>query len=127
VTNATTLPVGTNTWWVQTWNSAGYGPWSSGLTFTISTSGSQTAGMVVTVRKQGAGSGTILVGDQVCGPECLELTLPYTDGAQFTLQAIPAADSRFVGWQTVEGNIVEGTLFYAQPGETVIAVFEKQE
>ncbi len=29
------LSIGNYTWWVQTWNSAGYGPWSSGLTFNI--------------------------------------------------------------------------------------------
>jgi hypothetical protein len=126
VTNATTLPVGTNTWWVQTWNSAGYGLWSSGKTFTISTAGRQATGAVVTVRKQGTGSGTILVGAQVCGPECTELTLPYTAGVRFMLQVLPAADSRFVGWQTEDGNIVESAIFYAQPGEAVIAVFEKK-
>jgi hypothetical protein len=126
VTNSTTLPAGANTWWVQTWNACGYGSWSSGLSFTISTSGSQATGAVVTVRKQGTGTGTILVGEQVCGPECPELTLPYTDGAQFPLQVMPTADSRFVGWQTADGNVVEGAIFYAQPGDTVIAVFEKQ-
>jgi len=35
VTNATTLPAGTNTWWIQTWNRAGYGPWSTGMSFTV--------------------------------------------------------------------------------------------
>jgi hypothetical protein len=126
VTNATTLPTGTNTWWVQTWNSAGYGPWSSGLTFTVGASGSQVTGAVVTVRKQGTGSGTIQFNEQVCGPACAELTLPYTDGARFALQVIPAADSRFVGWQTADGEVVKGTIFYARPGETVLAVFEQQ-
>jgi hypothetical protein len=127
VTNSTILPTGTNTWWIQTWNSCGYGPWSAGKSFTISGSGSQAVGAVVTVRKQGSGSGTILSGEQVCGLECGELTLPYTAGAQFTLQVIPAADSRFVGWQTADGEVVEGTVFYAQPGETVIAIFEKKK
>ena len=28
---------GTYTWWIQTWNNAGDGPWSNGLTFSIST------------------------------------------------------------------------------------------
>jgi hypothetical protein len=28
-----------NTWYVRTWNSAGYGPWSSGMGFTIATGG----------------------------------------------------------------------------------------
>jgi hypothetical protein len=29
-----TLGGGNHTWWVQTWNDAGYGPWSEGMTFT---------------------------------------------------------------------------------------------
>jgi hypothetical protein len=126
VTNATTLPAGTNTWWVQTWNSAGYGPWSSGKTFTVGASGSQAVGAVVTVRKQGTGSGTIQFNEQACGPDCPELIVPYTEGVRFTVQAIPETDSRFMGWQTTDGQTVEGTIFYARPGETVIAVFEKQ-
>jgi hypothetical protein len=126
VTNSTTLPTGTNTWWIQPWNSCGYGPWSAGKSFTISAAGRQAVGAVVIVRKQGTGTGTIRVGAQVCGPECTELTLPYTASARFTLQVMPATDSRFVGWQTAEGEIVEGSMFYAQPGDTVIAVFEKK-
>ncbi len=34
VTPATTLGGGNHTWWVQTWNPAGTGPWSSGMSFT---------------------------------------------------------------------------------------------
>lgn len=30
------LAAGNFTWWIQTWNSAGYGPWSSGMSFTVS-------------------------------------------------------------------------------------------
>jgi M6 family metalloprotease-like protein len=33
VTPATTLGGGAHTWWIQTWNSAGNGPWSTGLPF----------------------------------------------------------------------------------------------
>jgi len=35
VTPATALGGGTYTWWVQTWNPAGYGPWSAGMSFSI--------------------------------------------------------------------------------------------
>ncbi|MFW5749031.1 MAG: DUF5060 domain-containing protein, partial [Chloroflexota bacterium] len=34
-TVTTTLPKGTNTWWIQTWNRGGYGPWSSTVSFEI--------------------------------------------------------------------------------------------
>jgi hypothetical protein len=33
VTPAVSLSTGSHTWWIQTWNSVGYGPWSSGMTF----------------------------------------------------------------------------------------------
>ncbi len=35
VTPETELALGKHTGWVRTWNPAGYGPWSSGLDFTI--------------------------------------------------------------------------------------------
>jgi hypothetical protein len=35
LTPSVSLPVGTSTWWVATWNNAGYGPWSSGMSFTV--------------------------------------------------------------------------------------------
>jgi hypothetical protein len=34
ITPAVTLANGAHTWWIQTWNGAGYGPWSAGMTFT---------------------------------------------------------------------------------------------
>lgn len=37
VTPATTLGDGTYNWWVQTWNSAGYGAWSTGMSFSVTT------------------------------------------------------------------------------------------
>jgi hypothetical protein len=35
ITPATALTAGTYTWWIQTWNTAGNGPWSSGATFAV--------------------------------------------------------------------------------------------
>ena len=35
VTMATSLVSGKGRWWVRTWNSAGYGPWSGGLNFIV--------------------------------------------------------------------------------------------
>jgi hypothetical protein len=34
VTPATSLSGGDHTWWIQTWNPVGYGPWSAGMNFT---------------------------------------------------------------------------------------------
>jgi hypothetical protein len=42
VTPATPLTAGAHTWWVQTWNEAGYGPWSAGMGFTPSVPGAAT-------------------------------------------------------------------------------------
>ena len=39
VTPSTSLSPGPAMWWVQTWNDAGYGPWSDGLTFSVSPAG----------------------------------------------------------------------------------------
>ncbi len=36
VEDPTILGSGTHRWWVQTWNNVGYGPWSTGLNFTVS-------------------------------------------------------------------------------------------
>ncbi|MGH3659835.1 MAG: hypothetical protein ACRDUA_24610, partial [Micromonosporaceae bacterium] len=36
VTPSVSLASGAAMWWIQTWNDAGYGPWSAGLAFTVS-------------------------------------------------------------------------------------------
>ncbi len=35
VAPGTLLAPGSATWWIQTWNEAGYGPWSGGMAFTV--------------------------------------------------------------------------------------------
>ena len=65
-----TLADGSYTWWVQTWNSSGYGPWSTGMTFTVSGcrpgataliqpsgSSAQPASLVLVVRRRGMQAG----------------------------------------------------------------------
>ncbi len=42
VTPSVTLGGGQHSWWVQTWNSAGFGPWSSGMSFTTTPLGAAT-------------------------------------------------------------------------------------
>jgi hypothetical protein len=41
-TPATTLSGGAHTWWIQTWNTGGYGPWSAGMNFSIPLPGAAT-------------------------------------------------------------------------------------
>jgi hypothetical protein len=35
ITPGTALASGAATWWIQTWSAAGFGPWSSGLAFSV--------------------------------------------------------------------------------------------
>jgi hypothetical protein len=37
LTPAVALAPGVCQWWIQTWNDSGYGPWSNGMAFTVST------------------------------------------------------------------------------------------
>jgi hypothetical protein len=80
---------------------------------------------VFTVRKAGSGTGTVIIGQQDCGSACVEVVIPYVEHDTATLEVIPDADCTFVRWETAEGVPVEG-IHYAQPGETVMAVFEKK-
>jgi hypothetical protein len=121
------LQADTYTWWIRGWNSCGYGPWSAGMDFTVpSPDLREPAPASIAVQKGGTGTGTILIGAQVCGPDCPGMVVPYLPGSRYPVQAIPAADARFEGWQTEDGEPVEDALFYAHPGETIYAIFERQ-
>jgi len=39
VTSTTTLANGAAQWWIQTWNDSGYGPWSDGMPFIVTSGG----------------------------------------------------------------------------------------
>jgi hypothetical protein len=41
ITPAVTLTGGAHSWWIRTWNSAGYGPWSTRMNFTVNAPGAQ--------------------------------------------------------------------------------------
>ncbi len=47
VTPSTVLAAGTAQWWIQTWNSHGYGPWSSGMSFAVASPGPPPAATLV--------------------------------------------------------------------------------
>jgi hypothetical protein len=47
VTPSTALDTANHTWWVQTWNVNGYGPWSTGMNFVVSTGGPPAATTLV--------------------------------------------------------------------------------
>jgi hypothetical protein len=77
----------------------------------------------VIIRKAGFGSGTVTANGLSCGKKCMELIIPYHQDTMKTLKVIPDADSYFAGWMTPEGFPFED-IGNAQPGETVIAVFD---
>jgi murein DD-endopeptidase MepM/ murein hydrolase activator NlpD len=63
VSPGTTLAEGNGTWWIQTWDAAGYGPWSSGKSFTVGSSG------IADACQQGetpVGNVRLIDGDAVC-------------------------------------------------------------
>lgn len=78
-----------------------------------------------TIKKAGSGTGTIVIGEQTCDVNCLELSVPYSLKTAIVLKAIPYGDSVFVGWKKQDATSATGKL-YAQPGDLVFAVFEKQ-
>lgn len=76
----------------------------------------------VLIKKAGTGAGTVLAGEQVCGPECQEVSIPYSEHRAVVLKAIPETGSLFDRWETAQGSSLENTI-HVQPGETVLAVF----
>lgn len=80
---------------------------------------------LITVKKEGSGTGTVLIGDQTCGSACMEMSVPYVDHRALVLKAVPDVDSYLVGWKNTNGRFTEKN-FQVKPGDTVIAVFEKK-
>ncbi len=85
------------------------------------------SGQQFTLKKAGTGVGTVMVGDRVCGLEYEELRLSEVERAMLILKALPEINSHFAGWEAVDETTSMGRIFRAQPGDTVIAVFEKNE
>jgi hypothetical protein len=77
----------------------------------------------ITLRKTGSGTGMITVGTQVCDAVCAELVVQYFAGEQVDVTVTPAAGSYFAGWETAGGVPIEN-IYYAEPGDTVFAIFE---
>jgi hypothetical protein len=80
----------------------------------------------LTLEKGGSGLGTVIVGDEECGPQCSQLTLPCPDRSAVILKAIPSPGSRFVGWTDADGNSINppDRIHHATDDVTLIAVFE---
>ena len=64
------------------------------------------------------------MGDGVCGPTWTRWVLPSFDQRPLTVQVEPELDASFVRWARPDGTLVSG-VYHAQPGDTVIAIFEK--
>jgi hypothetical protein len=82
------------------------------------------AGMVV-IRKARSGAGSLISGSLQCGSGCEVMVIPHVSEESVLVDAIPAADSYFAGWRTSQGYVLE-SIHYAQPGDIVIAIFNKR-
>jgi secreted trypsin-like serine protease len=91
VTPATTLAGGNHTWWVQTWNSAGYGPWSAGSTF--STTSTPAPGTATLVSPAGSITDTTpdFTWNKVTGAEWYYLWVNAPSGSGFIKQWFDAS------------------------------------
>jgi len=84
---------------------------------------------VFTIRKaaNATGEGTIRAGNLFCDPSCQELRVPVTPNSALVIQAIPSPLANVsVRWEKPDGTVIPAGMLHAQPGDTVIAVFEKQ-
>ncbi len=78
------------------------------------------------VRKHGNGSGTVHLGDRVCPADCLVVSVPTPENGIVILKAIPDEGSRFARWTDSAGQVLT-ERFHAEPGDTIIAVFEQEQ
>lgn len=108
---------------VTGWNAESYQSPGGISTPTSKTSSAQV--QTVVVKKAGSGSGTLTSGTTVCDATCTTLTVTYVAGGQIALQVTPSAGSVFTGWQAADGTMLDD-IYYANPGDTVFAVFELQ-
>lgn len=76
-------------------------------------------------RKSGNGTGTVIIGEDVCDALCKEMRVPYIPHIAVVLKAQPAPDSLFVRWEDEKGNVLNNKV-HLQPGKTIIAIFEKK-
>ena len=83
------------------------------------------ASRVVTISKEGDGTGLLVAGTRVCDFLCDTLRVPYTKHAAETLKVVPDADSIFVGWKQANGEAISGAV-HAQPGDALIAVLTRR-
>ena len=83
------------------------------------------ASRVVTITKEGDGTGLLVAGTRVCDFLCDTLRVPYTKHAAETLKVVPDADSIFVGWKQANGEAISGAV-HAQPGDALIAALTRR-
>ena len=83
------------------------------------------ASRVVTISKEGDGTGLLVAGTRVCDFLCDTLRVPYTKHAAETLKVVPDADSIFVGWKQANGEAISGAV-HVQPGDALIAVLTRR-
>ena len=92
-------------------------------------SGAYYALPLFTVRKAATNSGTgiIMLGKESCDTNCAEVSVPVSLTTTLIIKAVAAPDSRFVGWERLDGTPIAQHNLRAKPGDTVIAVVERKK
>ncbi|GAK50022.1 leucine rich repeat domain protein [Candidatus Moduliflexus flocculans] len=82
-----------------------------------------------TVRKaaKNSGTGLIMLGKERCEADCAEVSVPVSLTTTLIIKAVASPDSRFVGWERLDGTPIAQHNLRAKPGDTVIAVFERKK
>jgi len=82
-----------------------------------------------TVRKaaDNSGTGLIMLGKARCEADCSEVSVPVSPTTTLIVKAVASPDSRFVGWERLDGTPIAQHNLRAKPGDTVIAVFERKK
>ena len=82
-----------------------------------------------TVRKaaKNSGTGLIMLGKARCEADCAEASVPVSLTTTLIVKAVASPDSRFVGWERLDGTPIAQHNLRAKPGDTVIAVFERKK
>jgi hypothetical protein len=146
VTPTTTLAEGSAKWWIRTYNSEGYGPWSKGMPFTVAAEGGFSEASIqgeyaFTATEQGGGdpiSGNVFPQETAAGIVTADgsgnITGKITWNTPDLLDQVPGSDRLvlhrfpFTGTYTVAGDgfgTMQGDMDFDFDGNSDISIIGK--